>query len=108
MGTTFALQAMDIWRNPDVMDTKATWRQNPSTGPFSACLFPLGSTPDQETNFEPSFAQYHPMFPHQGLKPVPIVSFFALSHQNQPTGSLLQPHKVPRLSGTNFSRKRSS
>lgn len=39
---------------------------------------------------ELSFAQQHPMFSHQGLKPVPILNFFALSPQDLPPGKPLQ------------------
>lgn len=58
---------------------------------LSACL-PLGCTPDWDTNQmkfvqELSFAQHHPMFSHQGLKPVPILNFFALSPQDQLQGN---------------------
>lgn len=79
----------------------------------SLCLSPLRCTPDQNTSQvkyvqELSFAQSHPLFSHQGLKPVPILNFFALSPQDQPPGKLLQTHKVHGLSGTNFSRERSS
>lgn len=102
--TASPLQAINIWRNPDVMATKAS---------LPACLSLLGCIPDWDTNQmkfvqELSFAQHHPLFSHQGLKPVPILNFFALSPQDQPPRKPLQTLKVHRLSGTNFSRERSS
>lgn len=80
---------------------------------LSACPSPLGCTPDRHTNHmkfvqELSFAQHHTTFSHQGFKPVPVLDFFPLSPQDQPPGKLLQTHKLHRLSGTNFSRERSS
>lgn len=71
-GSDSPLQAIYIWRNPDVMPTKATYRQDDSTGRL--CLPPRGCAPDWDT---------------KQLQFVQELSS-ALSPQDQPPGKPLQ------------------